>query len=191
MARGSGSVKLSIYSTFDDKGTKQAERAMAQFTKKFGEVDAATGKVKLDAATQKLAEQSIELDQASQKWGEYAAKFEAVGTAITKYVSGPAAALAGASIAVADQWDTSFAKVKTIMDPSEMGFDDMSTGLLDLSTASGRSASELAEAAYQAMSASVDTSKAVDFTSKAVDLSKAGFTDTATAVDTLTTIIKA
>jgi len=191
MARGSGSVKLSIYSTFDDKGTKQAERALSQFTKKYGEVDAETGKLRLDAATQKLAEQSIELDQASQKWGEYAAKFETVGTAITKYVSGPAAALAGASIAVADQWDTSFAKVKTIMDPSEMGFEDMSTGLLDLSTASGRSASELAEAAYQAMSASVDTSKAVDFTSKAVDLSKAGFTDTATAVDTLTTIINA
>ena len=37
----------------------------------------------------------------------------------------------------------------------------------------------------------MDTSKAVDFTSKAVDLSKAGFTDTATAVDTLTTIINA
>lgn len=191
MARGSGSVKLSIYSTFDDKGTKQAERAMAQFTKKFGEVDAETGKVKLDAATQKLAEQSIELDQASQKWGEYAAKFETVGTAVSKYVSGPAAALAGASIMVADQWDTAFAKVKTIMDPSEMGFEEMGQGILDLSTASGRSADELAEAAYQAMSASVDTSKAVDFVSQAVDLSKAGFTDTATAVDTLTTIINA
>lgn len=191
MARGSGSVKLSIYSTFDDKGTKQAERAMSQFTKKFGEVDKATGKVKLDPATEQLARQSIELDQASRKWGEYAQKFETVGTAVSKYVSGPAAALAGASIMVADQWDTAFAKVKTIMDPSEMGFEDMSTGLLDLSTASGRSADELAEAAYQAMSASVDTSKAVDFVSQAVDLSKAGFTDTATAVDTLTTIINA
>lgn len=191
MARGSGSVKLSIYSTYDDKGTKQAERAMRQFTKAYGEVDKATGKVKLDPVAEQLARTSIELDQCSAKWAEYEAKITAAGTAITKYVSGPAAALMGASILVADQWDTAFAKVKTIMDPEAVGFEDMSRGLLDLSTASGRSADELAEAAYQAMSASVATEDTVGFVSQAVDLSKAGFTDTATAVDTLTTIMNA
>ena len=63
---GKGSVKLSIYSTFDDKGTKQAERAMTAFTKQFGEADKATGALKLDEATQALVNQSIQADRAAQ-----------------------------------------------------------------------------------------------------------------------------
>ena len=52
---GRGSVKLSIYSTFKDDGTKKAERALAQFAKKYGEVDKATGKINLNKVSQQLA----------------------------------------------------------------------------------------------------------------------------------------
>ena len=52
-------------------------------------------------------------------------------------------------------------------------------------------ATELADAAYQALSASVETDKVAGFVEDAVKLSKSGFTETATAVDTLTTVINA
>ncbi len=51
--------------------------------------------------------------------------------------------------------------------------------------------SDLSEAVYSALSASVDEDSAVDFTQSAVKLAKGGFTDTATAVDVLTTAINA
>ena len=60
---GRGSVKLSIYSTFKDDGTKKAERALAQFAKKYGEVDKATGKINLNKVSQQLAIQSTKWDQ--------------------------------------------------------------------------------------------------------------------------------
>lgn len=49
----------------------------------------------------------------------------------------------------------------------------------------------LAEATYQALSAGVDTANVVDFVSTATKLSVAGFTESATAVDVVTTALNA
>lgn len=187
---GRGSVKLSIYSTFKDDGTKKAERALTNFAKKFGEVDKATGKVKLDGMAAKLAAQSVKWDQLSAKCHRFG---NAVGKAAQKFApfSAAAAGALGASIKLASDFENSMAKVATIMDKSVMSTEEMGAKLLDLSNDTGKSVAELAEAAYQAQSASVDTAHAVEFVGTAVGLSKAGFTETATAVDTLTTIINA
>ena len=53
------------------------------------------------------------------------------------------------------------------------------------------STDELCESIYQAISASVDQADAIDFATKAMKLAKGGFTDTATAVDIMTTAINA
>ena len=63
--------------------------------------------------------------------------------------------------------------------------------MLQLSTETGRGAGEIADATYQAISASVDTADAVSFVGTSVGLAKAGFLETADAVDVLTTIINA
>ena len=63
--------------------------------------------------------------------------------------------------------------------------------MINLSTQTGKSATEIADATYQAISASVDTADAVSFVETSTQLAKAGFLDTAGAVDVLTTIINA
>ena len=187
---GRGSVKLSIYSTFKDDGTKKAERALAQFAKKFGEVDKATGKLKLNSVSKQLAEQSIKWDRLSQKCAKFSTQLGKAAKAFAPFSAAAAGALGG-SIKLAADYETAMGKVATIMDKSQVSVEDMGNALLDLSTQTGRSATELAEAAYQAQSASVSTKNTVSFVEQAAKLSKAGFTETATAVDTLTTILNA
>lgn len=187
---GRGSVKLSIYSTFKDDGTKKAERALAQFAKKFGEVDKATGKLKLNSVSKQLAEQSIKWDRLSQKCARFSTALGKASKAFAPFSAAAAGALGG-SIKLAADYETAMGKVATIMDKSQVSVEDMGSALLDLSTQTGRSATELAEAAYQAQSASVSTKNTVSFVEQAAKLSKAGFTETATAVDTLTTILNA
>ena len=111
MARGS--VKLSIYSTFKDDGVKKAEKAVDSFVKKYGELDKATGKKTVDDATRALVEQSVQLDLAAARWRGYSETLEAAGTALTKYVSAPAAAVAAATTKLASDFEDGFAKVKT------------------------------------------------------------------------------
>lgn len=186
-----GSVKLSIYSTFKDDGTKKAERAIDAFAKRFGKLDEKTGVKTIDDATRALLEQSTQADLAAARWQGYSDKLGAAGVAITKYVSAGAGAVAGASVKLASDFEDSYAKVKTIMDKSAVAPEKMSADILKLSTETGKAATELNEAVYQSISASVETEKAVGFTADAVNLAKAGFTDTSTAVDTLTTTINA
>lgn len=186
-----GSVKLSIYSTFKDDGTKKAERAINSFVKKYGELDKATGKKTVSDATRQLAEQSMQLDMAAAKWQGYADKLQAAGEALTKYVSAPATAAIVASTKLASDYEDSFAKVKTIMDKTALAPEELSKQVLQLSVDTGRAAGELAEATYQALSAGVATESAAGFVANAVNLAKTGFTDTSSAVDALTTVINA
>ena len=187
---GRGSVKLSIYSTFKDDGTKKAERALAQFAKKYGQVEKATGRVKLNAISKQLAEQSIMWDRVSQKCYKFAGRLDKAAKKFAPFSAAAAAALGG-SVKLAADFEDAMGKVATIMDKSQVSVEDMSDALLDLSTETGISANELAEAAYQAQSASVSTKNAAMFTGEAAKLARAGFTETATAVDTLTTILNA
>lgn len=89
------------------------------------------------------------------------------------------------------KFKTAMAKVGTIADETQEPLGDMRNEILALSGETGKSVEELAEAAYQAISASVATESAVNFTSKANKLAVGGFSDTTTAVDILTTAINA
>jgi len=190
MARGT--VKLSILSTYDDKGAAQAERAMQRFAKKYGTVatDGAKATATLDATTAALARQSVAFDQAAAKWAGYSKKAAALSRSLAP-LSAAAAAVGAASIKMAVEYEQGLAKVSTIMDRTAMSADEMGKALLQVSTDTGRGVGEIEEATYQALSASVDTAKSVDFVRQAVNLSKAGFTETSTSVDVLTTAINA
>lgn len=108
-------------------------------------------------------------------------------------VAAGAALVAGAgySLKAATDYSTSLAKVSTIADTNKKSIAQMSQETLKLSSKTGIAASEINEALYETISAGVDTSKAIGVTETAVKLAKGGFTDAATAVDGLTTVLNA
>lgn len=93
-------------------------------------------------------------------------------------------------VKVAANAETAFAKVTTLL---SNGTDNTAyfNSIKKASSETGVAIADFSEAVYQAISASVDQAKAVAFTTQAVKLAKGGFTDTATAVDVLTTAINA
>lgn len=114
-----------------------------------------------------------------------------VGSTLTKSVTLP---LAGAGLActkMAMDFDVNFAKVSTLLDRGTVDYSQYKQAILDNSSKMGVAVGEYLEAVYQSLSASVDQGHAIEFTSNAVKLAKSGFTDTASAVDILTTCINA
>ncbi|MGN0621133.1 MAG: phage tail tape measure protein [Porcipelethomonas sp.] len=91
----------------------------------------------------------------------------------------------------AAEFETGIAKISTIADTSQISIGAISSDISALSSETGQSVNGLSEAAYQAMSASVDTESAVEFVEKANQLAVGGFTQQATAADVLTTAINA
>ena len=95
------------------------------------------------------------------------------------------------STEAAEVFETSMAKLSTIADETEVSIGEMQADIMALSQKTGKSVNDLAESAYQAISASVDTADAVAFVAQANRLAAGGFTEAATAVDVLTTTINA
>lgn len=91
----------------------------------------------------------------------------------------------------ADEYETALAKVSTIADNSEISMSDIKNQISKLSQETGKFVADLSESTYQAISASVKTADAVSFTKDANKLAVAGYTETANAVDTLTTVLNA
>ncbi len=91
----------------------------------------------------------------------------------------------------AEAFETSMAKLSTLVDTSAYSMDSIKAELIELSNETGVAVGSLAEAAYQARSAGVDTASVIDFVATATKTSAAGFSDSATAVDVLTTAINA
>ncbi len=91
----------------------------------------------------------------------------------------------------AAEFESGIAKVSTIADTSRVSLSTIEADIMSLSRKTGQSAGDITEAAYQAMSASVDTASAVKFVDEANKLAVGGFTQQATAADVLTTAINA
>lgn len=88
-------------------------------------------------------------------------------------------------------FETAVAKVATIADTGAVSVQELNSQILNTSGSMGIAAGDIAEAAYQAISAGQDTSNAVDFAAQASKLAAAGFTTSASAVDILTTALNA
>lgn len=91
----------------------------------------------------------------------------------------------------AAQFETSTAMVATIADTSQKSLSSISKEVRGYSNETGEAASDMAEATYQAISASVNTADAASFAGTATKLAVGGFTSATTAVDVLTTAINA
>lgn len=112
-----------------------------------------------------------------------------VGTAAVGAAAAGIVAFSKQSVEAASGFETSFAQLQTIMDETQKSSSDMQSGLMELSSKMGVSASELAETTYNAISATGDTAGALDIVENASKLATAGFTDTGSALSTLTTVM--
>lgn len=94
-------------------------------------------------------------------------------------------------VETAEKFEYAMAKVQSIAQVGADEYNKMSRGIREVSKEMGLSTGEVAEATYQAISASVDAGEAVDFVADATKLARAGFTETTSAVDVLTTAMNA
>ncbi len=118
-------------------------------------------------------------------------QISAVGSTLTKTVSVPLIGVATASAKMATDFQSSMAKVSTLVDTNSVDMDKMQQDILAVSSQYGVSASDVAEATYQAISAGQDAGNAVQFVAQSLGLAKSGFTNASTAVDTMTTVLNA
>lgn len=88
-------------------------------------------------------------------------------------------------------FESAMAKVGTIADTAKVPLESLSSQVMQVSGDMHIGANEIAEAAYQAISAGQDTGNAVAFAGQASMLATAGFTSTTSAVDILTTALNA
>ena len=134
---------------------------------------------------------NVKLKALSEQFKKIGNEITKVGQNMTKYVTTPLTAGFAASAKASLSYGDSLAKVATIADDSQVSIEKLSQDIISLSNASGKGANELAEATYQALSASVQTKDVSKFVQGATGLAKAGFLETADAVDVLTTVINA
>lgn len=86
-------------------------------------------------------------------------------------------------------FETSIAKVYTLADESVVSQAEMKDQITAIAAEYGQAATDIGEAVYNALSAGVDAANALDFVRQSTQLSIAGFTDAATSVDVLTTVL--
>lgn len=152
-------------------------------------------KGKLEQAEKTIDELSEKIKKLTEESEKAPKGFEALGNVIqtlglAKVAQEISAALLDCSQSAAE-FETSVAKVSTLVDTSKVSMRGMRDELLQLSGETGKSVNELSEATYQAISASVEVENAIVTTEKANKLAVGGFTSSATAVDVLTTALNA
>lgn len=192
-----------------DKVKQSSEKAGNSATK-AGKTAEEAGK-KAKKAGEDAGKGGRESEKSGNKWAEFGKKIEKAGTKVTgigkkiekagdavgkvgKKFAPLSAAAAGTLTAVtkgASDFQNGMAKMSTLFDTSQVSVQKLSKEFLNLSNETGKSAVELTEAGYQALSASVPVEKLGGFIRTSANMAKVGFTDTATSVDLLSTAVNA
>lgn len=106
-------------------------------------------------------------------------------------ISAGVTAAGGAALLAGSNFETSFSKASTLFGDVSVDTENLNKKILEMSSTSGVAATELNETLYSAMSAGVpvteDMGDCLDAVQQAVKLSKGGFTDSAKAIDVMTT----
>lgn len=129
--------------------------------------------------------------------GQIGSKFQATGQKIKEagrkfqYISIGAGLAFGKAAKDTAEYEKALAKVSTISDESQVPIKKLGQEILKLSNTYGLSSTELSEATYQALSASIQTKDVAKFVETSAKLAKTGFLETNEAVDVLTTTINA
>lgn len=144
-------------------------------------------KDKLDSntsSTDEATESNNKLDDSMQKGSTSAADY-----AGQLYIVQQALEVIKQATEAYVDFDTSLSKVNTLADKSVTSMSKLKAGIYDIAKQTGKSATDISDALYEAISANVKTEDSLKVTFAAANLAKTGFTDTATAVNVLTTIM--
>ena len=142
------------------------------------------GKIKTEAVAR-----ANEVSKQMEKTIKVGNQMSNVGGKLTKAVTLPLAGAGVAATKMAVDFESSFAKVSTLLDKNVVDYGKYKNDILDASSKSKVAVGEFSEAVYGSISAGVDQTKAIKFTTDAMKLAKGGFTDGAKAVDVMTTAI--
>lgn len=141
-------------------------------------------KVKTEAVTK-----SKEVARQMESTIKVGDKMSKLGSTMTKTLTLPIVGAGTAITKMAVDYESSFAKVSTLLDKNIVDYDKYKNDILDASSESKVAVDEFSEAVYSSISAGVDQTQAIKFTTNAMKLAKGGFTDGAKAVDVMTTAI--
>lgn len=150
-----------------------------------------------DQFTPVLRDVNRQMQQHSQEQIRFGKEVEKAGNSMSSFskkaalMAAPLMAAAAAGLKLNSDLTNGMAKVSTLVDTNVVDMQRLRKEVVDLSNKSGVAATDLAEAQYQAISAGVDAANSVEFLGVATKTARAGFTDTATAIDGLTTVINA
>lgn len=136
---------------------------------------------KITTVTEKVKK---ELKDVSKKIGD-------TGKNLTKKITTPIVGLGTAGAKMALDLDKGIRKVTTLADKSILPYEKIKDEVREISDSSGIAQTEIAEAAYSALSAGVDSANVMKFVRSGIDLTRAGFTDMETAIDATTTVLNA
>ena len=135
-----------------------------------------------------MGKESIAAGKQIQSAGK---SISSAGASLTKSITLPLVAVGTAALKTSNDFENAMAKVGTIADTTSTPMKTLKKQVIDLSNTMGVSVTEIAGAQYEAISSGVETAKSVGFVATAIKAAKGGFTDTATAVDGLTTVLNA
>lgn len=149
-------------------------------------------------------EANSNIDETTKKAEQAKLTLSSMGEGVTRFGDGiskvgmalmpVSAAIGGVGVSsgkMALDFENAMAKVSTIADTSEVSIEDMGSAIMKLSNDTGIASTDIADNVYNAISAGQKTGDAVNFVSKATQLAKAGFTDSASALDILSTVMNA
>lgn len=184
MAGRTGTVKLSIRSTFDERGTKQAERALADFQRKY--------EVSEGSQAALLAKKSIALDQSAAKikklgstWQSVGSQMTSVGNSLTVGLTLPIIAAGAAMTNTAISFESAFAGVRKTVDGTTEQMAALEQGIRDMALELPATREEIAGVAEAAGQLGIQTDSILGFTRVMVDLGEStnlSATDGATAL---------
>lgn len=175
------------------------EKAIVQKTTqlKRAETELINIRKDIDNVTKELKEQDTKLGVLSRKWETFEKSLSESGLNIESVASSMqkiGAAMAGIGVVSATMsmsFDQEFSKVKTIADETQISFDDLKKGVLDVSSTINVDAKVAANALYEIVSANISTADSLKVLEGSAKLAKTGFTDINTAADLMTTVLNA
>lgn len=153
------------------------------------EFDGSAAAVKeMDGATSKLSDTAT---KAVKKLEGMEKSFSKVGKGLMKKVTAPIIGLGTAGTKMALDLERGVRKITTLADTDILPVSKIREEIREISDASGIAQTEIADAVYSALSAGVDSANVMEFVRSGIDLTRAGFTDMATAIDATTTVLNA
>lgn len=172
---------------------EESGHKVVEFQTKLNNTQAAINQMSAELA--RAQSKAIQYGQVMQGAGEkiqnVGGTIDNLGNKLSMSLTAPLTAAGTASVKLAADAEKSFAKVSTIADSTALSYEKMESEVTEASNNTGVAITDFNEALYSSMSAGVESGKAIGFTTDMVKLAKGGFTDTAKAVDVVTSVLNA